>query len=203
MASYKYRYRAVSKAKRDAIRATERVYIDTKIDALETQLNSVAAGIELPEPTEERYLGGDAFEHHAQRFGLDIQRAAANIAADNVMRVAGAIAAVVPEFMRKQIDVWPVRTGKSLGGFEIVIPQNSGRIEVIVKNNVKYAYMLTWGRQNPDTPPGQDGKSAWATLFRSQAMNLSKRIHDVYAYKHPRRHYDLWYRQRQKKAGLK
>ena len=172
------------------------------MDMIETVLNRVAHSIEMPAPSEDRRWGS-GYDSSLQKFQLDIESAAASMVTQNAERVAGAIAAVVPAFVRAQIDVWPVRTGKSLESFEVVIPQKSGRLEVIIRNEAPYAYMIPWGRYNPDTPAGKEGKSVWGTLFRSQGMNLSKQIYDQFKYKHPRKHYDLWYRQRQRKAKMK
>jgi hypothetical protein len=87
-----------------------------------------------------------------------------------------ALAAEVVPWIEEGVRRWPVATGDSKNGLNVSFSNEDGALTVILKGDEPYTYVLRWGSRDPFAQAAEVGKSAWATLFRSQAMRISKRI---------------------------
>jgi len=94
----------------------------------------------------------------------------------HAQRVAAALAAEVVPWIEEGVRRWPVATGKSKNGLNVSFSNEDGALTVILKGDEPYTYVLRWGSRDPFAQAAEVGKSAWATLFRSQANRISKRI---------------------------
>jgi hypothetical protein len=162
----------LDKATRARNRATAGKRILGELAIMERTLRGLAEGQELkPADFTRRIVTGDWVS-----FDASLNAALANVTSSRLDRVARAMADELVPFVRDAVDKWPVDTGLSKNGLNVTFPETNGALTVILKGDAPYTYVVKWGANDPNTPSGQEGKSAWATLFRRPAMNLSKRI---------------------------
>lgn len=164
--------RKVDEAARARARATSGKRILGELARLDQTLRALADGQALTAGDfARRPTSGDWVS-----FDDSLNAALATVTSSRLDRVANAMAAELVPFVSDAVERWPVDTGQSKNGLNITFPPVRTGLAVVLKGDAPYTYVVKWGARDPNTPAGQVGKSAWATLFRSQAMNVSKRI---------------------------